>query len=162
MCKQRCLFICIYIHIYIHSILSTLCNRFNNLLFVCRPILVLGLIWQIIKIQLLSSISLKNYPELVLLLQDGESMGTLLKLSTEDILIRWVNYHMARARSPRRITNFGKDIQVCCHVMSCHDMSCKAMIFSLLLLVVVVAFYELVVRFPSYCTFLANTGSLEY
>jgi hypothetical protein len=34
-----------------------------------RPILVLGLLWQIIKIQLLGSVSLKAHPELVRLLQ---------------------------------------------------------------------------------------------
>jgi hypothetical protein len=32
----------------------------------------LGLLWQIIKIQLLSQISLKNFPELVMLLGEGE------------------------------------------------------------------------------------------
>jgi hypothetical protein len=54
-----------------------------------QPILVLGLIWQIIKIQLLSSISLKNFPELVLLLQEGEDLDLLLKLPPEEILLRW-------------------------------------------------------------------------
>jgi plastin-1 len=37
-----------------------------------RPILILGLMWQIIRVQLLSQISIKNYPELVLLLDEGE------------------------------------------------------------------------------------------
>jgi len=39
-----------------------------------RPILILGLIWQIIKLQLTSNISLKDCPELVLLLEDGEEV----------------------------------------------------------------------------------------
>jgi hypothetical protein len=38
------------------------------------PTLVLGLVWQIIKIQLLSQISLRNVPELVLLLKEDETM----------------------------------------------------------------------------------------
>jgi hypothetical protein len=76
-----------------------------------RPILILGLIWQIIKIQLLSSISLKNCPELVLLLQEGEDLDTLLKLPPEEILLRWFNYHLAAANHPRRVTNFGRDLQ---------------------------------------------------
>jgi len=75
-----------------------------------RPILILGLIWQIIKIQLLSSISLNNFPELVLLLQEGETLEDLLALPPEQILIRWVNYHLAAANSPRRMHNFGSDI----------------------------------------------------
>jgi hypothetical protein len=40
------------------------------------PILILGLLWQIIKIQLLSQISLKNFPELVMLLGEGEPLGS--------------------------------------------------------------------------------------
>ena len=35
-----------------------------------RPILILGLIWQIMKIQLTSDIELKEHPELVLLLEE--------------------------------------------------------------------------------------------
>lgn len=76
-----------------------------------RPILVLGLLWQIIKIQLLSQISLKNYPELVLLLQEGEDMAALMKLPPEDILLRWFNYHLIKAGTDRRVTNFGNDLK---------------------------------------------------
>mmetsp|Transcript_1789 Transcript_1789/g.1800 ORF Transcript_1789/g.1800 Transcript_1789/m.1800 type:complete len:631 (-) Transcript_1789:462-2354(-) len=76
-----------------------------------RPILILGLLWQIIKIQLLSQISLKNFPELVVLLQEGEDMASLLKLPPEDILLRWFNYHLARSGSSRRVTNFGADLR---------------------------------------------------
>lgn len=75
-----------------------------------RPILVLGLIWQIIRIQvrncssvcipfhlcnlyalrfqLLGAISLRNIPELVLLLNEGETMAEFLKLNPELILLR--------------------------------------------------------------------------
>lgn len=77
-----------------------------------RPILVLGLVWQIIKIQLLSQISLKNYPELVLLLEPGESMTDFLKLHPEVILLRWLNYHLKKANSSRVATNFGSDLSV--------------------------------------------------
>jgi plastin-1 len=76
-----------------------------------RPILVLGLVWQIIKIQLLSSISLKNFPELVLLLEEGEDLDALLKLPPEEILLRWFNYHLKNANHHRRVHNFGKDLQ---------------------------------------------------
>ncbi len=83
-----------------------------------RPILVLGLIWQIIKIQLMSQISLKNFPELILLLGADEDMASLLKLPPEDILLRWFNYHLANSGSSRRVANFGNDIRVSSHPVS--------------------------------------------
>ena len=39
------------------------------------PSIVLGLIWQLVKAHLLNSINLKNHPELVRLLEDGETLG---------------------------------------------------------------------------------------
>lgn len=77
-----------------------------------RPILVLGLVWQIIKIQLLSQISLKNFPELVVLLAEGETMSDFVKLSSEVILLRWLNYHLTKAGSSRVAHNFGSDLAV--------------------------------------------------
>jgi plastin-1 len=76
-----------------------------------RPHIVLGLVWQIIKIGLLADINLKEHPELVRLLNDGEELSDLLKLSPEQILIRWVNYHLKEAKSDRRIGNFTSDIK---------------------------------------------------
>ena len=69
--------------------------------------------WQIIRMQLMASINLKNHPELVRLLEDGEDLQDLLSLPPEDVLIRWVNYHMKAAGNPRRLTknNFGKDMK---------------------------------------------------
>lgn len=76
-----------------------------------NPILVLGLLWQIIKIQLTSTISLKEHPELVLLFEEGEDMAAFMKLPVETILLRWVNFHLREAGSSRRVTNFGKDVE---------------------------------------------------
>lgn len=73
--------------------------------------LVLGLLWQVIKIGLLSDINLMNHPGLVLLLEEGEEQADLLKLSPEQILIRWVNYHLRNAGINRQIQNFGGDIK---------------------------------------------------
>eukprot|EP00697_Spironema_sp_BW2_P011483 gnl/Spiro4/27185_TR13521_c0_g1_i2.p1 gnl/Spiro4/27185_TR13521_c0_g1~~gnl/Spiro4/27185_TR13521_c0_g1_i2.p1 ORF type:complete len:640 (+),score=193.86 gnl/Spiro4/27185_TR13521_c0_g1_i2:37-1920(+) len=73
--------------------------------------LVLGLIWQIIKIRLLSGVTLANHPELCRLLGENEDISALLRLSPEQVLIRWVNYHLARAGSARRITNLVNDIR---------------------------------------------------
>jgi len=73
--------------------------------------IVLGLLWQIIRIGLLSQINLKNNPNLIRLLEPGETLEDLLKLSPEQILLRWFNYHLKAAGSPRRVANFTGDIK---------------------------------------------------
>lgn len=75
-----------------------------------KPHLVLGLLWQIIRIGLFSHITLDSCPGLATLLYDGERLEDLLKLSPESILLRWVNYHLERAGVARRCTNFQSDI----------------------------------------------------
>ena len=39
-------------------------------------------------------------------------MDDLMKLSPEEILLRWVNYHLEKSGSNKRIRNFGNDISV--------------------------------------------------
>jgi len=73
--------------------------------------LVLGLMWQIIRIGLLSDINLAHHPGLVNLLFEGETIEDLMRLSPEQILLRWVNYHLARSNTDKRIHNFGEDIK---------------------------------------------------
>ena len=73
--------------------------------------LVLSVLWQLIKMQLLASITLQQVPELVLLLEEGEELKSLLKLPPEAILIRWVNYHLAKSGTERRIKNLSSDIK---------------------------------------------------
>lgn len=75
-----------------------------------KPHLVLGLLWQIIRIGLFSHITLDSCPQIATLLMDGERLEDLLKLSPEAILLRWVNYHLERAGTARRCTNFQSDI----------------------------------------------------
>lgn len=75
------------------------------------PHLILGLLWQIIKIGLFAKISLQNCPNLGALLKDGETMADLLALSPEEILLRWFNYHLEKAGSSRRVNNFSGDIK---------------------------------------------------
>jgi len=72
--------------------------------------LILGLVWQIVKIGLLSKINLTVHPELYRLLQPGETLEDLLKLPAEQLLLRWVNYQLAQAGSSKRIKNFQGDI----------------------------------------------------
>ncbi|XP_052797877.1 plastin-3-like [Mya arenaria] len=76
------------------------------------PHLVLGLLWQVIRIGLLSEINLASYPGLVLLLEEGETIDDLMKLSPEEILIRWVNYHLRNSpETNKQIANFSGDIK---------------------------------------------------
>ncbi|XP_076472201.1 plastin-3-like isoform X1 [Babylonia areolata] len=76
----------------------------------CKVHLVLGLLWQIIRIGLLSDINLAHHPGLVALLREGETIEDLIRLSPEQILLRWVNYHLENAGVDRRISNFSEDI----------------------------------------------------
>jgi len=75
------------------------------------PHLVLGLLWQIIRIGLFNQISLEQCPGLAHLLEGGEQLESLMKMSPEAILLRWVNYQLERAGAPNRITNFTSDIK---------------------------------------------------
>jgi plastin-1 len=76
-----------------------------------REHLILGLIWQIIKIGLLSKISLQHHPELYRLLENGESLDELLRLPADVLLLRWFNFHLKEANWHRRVTNFSNDIK---------------------------------------------------
>uniref|UniRef100_A0A8C5EZC2 Calponin-homology (CH) domain-containing protein n=1 Tax=Gouania willdenowi TaxID=441366 RepID=A0A8C5EZC2_GOUWI len=94
-----------------------------------RQHLVLGLLWQVIKIGLFADIELsKNegllaegsvqrtgrrdfiFLALVALLRDGESLEDLMKLSPEELLLRWANYHLENAGCPK-INNFSSEIK---------------------------------------------------
>ena len=76
-----------------------------------NPSMVLGLMWQLAKQVLLQNITLKNFPELVRLLNPGEELSDLLKLSPEQLLLRWFNYHLKRAGYDKPITNFSGDVK---------------------------------------------------
>lgn len=76
-----------------------------------KPHLSLGLLWQIIRIGIFNQINLEHCPGLVNLLGgDIDELGELMKLSPENILLRWVNHHLNKAGVARRIHNFTKDI----------------------------------------------------
>uniref|UniRef100_UPI00358F2CB9 plastin-2-like n=1 Tax=Myxine glutinosa TaxID=7769 RepID=UPI00358F2CB9 len=75
-----------------------------------KPHLVLGLLWQVIKIGLLSHVEISSNEALVALLRDGESLEELMRLSPEELLLRWVNYHLDHAGRPP-IHNFSSDIK---------------------------------------------------
>ena len=74
-------------------------------------IMVLGLIWQVVKLVVLSNIQLKHHPELIRLLNPGEQLSDLLKLSPEQLLLRWFNYHLKAAGYDKKINNFSGDVK---------------------------------------------------
>uniref|UniRef100_A0AAX7VGK9 Calponin-homology (CH) domain-containing protein n=1 Tax=Astatotilapia calliptera TaxID=8154 RepID=A0AAX7VGK9_ASTCA len=75
-----------------------------------RQHLVLGLLWQVIKIGLFADIELSRNEALIALLRDGESLEDLMKLSPEELLLRWANYHLEEAGCGK-INNFNNDIK---------------------------------------------------
>lgn len=73
------------------------------------PNLVLAVIWQIVRLLATQTINLKDCNEIFRLLKDGEELGDLLKLPPEEILKRWLNYHLAKA-GEAPVNNLGKDL----------------------------------------------------
>lgn len=73
--------------------------------------LILGLIWQIIKMGLFAKITLRSHPELYRLLESNETIDELLKLPPDMILLRWFNYHLKQAKHNRKVSNFSSDVQ---------------------------------------------------
>lgn len=67
-----------------------------------REHLILGLIWQIIRRGLLAQVDIKIHPELYRLCEEGETIEDLLRLTPDQILLRWFNYHLKQAGWKRR------------------------------------------------------------
>lgn len=74
-----------------------------------KPHLVLGLLWQIIKIGLFADIELSRNEAIAALLEEGESLEELMKLTPEELLLRWANFHLKKAGMT--ISNFSGDIK---------------------------------------------------
>lgn len=65
------------------------------------PHLALGLMWQIIKKNLLALVAAN--------LSKGEGF---IDIPPEQMLFRWFNFHLANADSPRTLSNWSRDLQV--------------------------------------------------
>uniref|UniRef100_A0A2K5R5C6 Calponin-homology (CH) domain-containing protein n=1 Tax=Cebus imitator TaxID=2715852 RepID=A0A2K5R5C6_CEBIM len=76
-----------------------------------KPHLVLGLLWQIIKVGLFADIEISRNEALIALLNEGEELEELMNLSPEELLLQWVNYHLTNAEclfsSPNQIAPKG-------------------------------------------------------
>ncbi|XP_059300756.1 fimbrin-2-like [Lycium ferocissimum] len=76
-----------------------------------RRHLVLGVISQIIKIQLLADLNLKKTPQLLELVDDNKDVEELMSLPPEKILLRWMNFQLKKAKYEKIVTNFSSDIK---------------------------------------------------
>ena len=54
--------------------------------------------WQLIKMYLFKQITISQVPGLVNLLRPGETLEDLMKMSPEEILLRWVNHQLEKVR----------------------------------------------------------------
>ena len=73
--------------------------------------MLLGLVWQILKIDLLAKVNIQKTPEIFRLAKKDEDIPELKKLKPEEILLRWLNYQMDRAESTRHCANLGSDLR---------------------------------------------------
>ena len=83
--------------------------------------LIMGMIWQITRVYLFKEINLKKVPEIIVLAEPNEQLEDILKLSSEGIIVRWLNYHLKQAKQPPIVKDLGADLKNChtfMHVLS--------------------------------------------
>nr|CAB3450203.1 unnamed protein product [Digitaria exilis] len=78
-----------------------------------QPHLVLGLLSQIIKIQLLANLNLKKTPQLAEIVADdnGKEVEELVTLAPDKMLLKWMNFHLKKAGYKKTVTNFSSDVK---------------------------------------------------
>ncbi|KAL9241163.1 hypothetical protein vseg_015305 [Gypsophila vaccaria] len=76
-----------------------------------RHHLIMGLIAQIIKIQLLADLNLKKTPELVELVEDDQDVEELMSLPPEKVLLKWMNFQLKKSGYSKEVTNFSTDLK---------------------------------------------------
>ncbi|KAJ5075124.1 fimbrin-1 [Anaeramoeba ignava] len=79
---------------------------------------ILQLTWEIIKLGLFSNLKIIKHPEIVVLFDENNKKGLsqelideINKIPPENILLKWINYHIHRAGEKRIIQNFSEDLQ---------------------------------------------------
>ena len=73
--------------------------------------LVFGLLWQVIKQGLLAKVNVDEHPELLELGLEADELAKLSAAHPEELLLRWVNFHLRNAGSELQMTNFTSDVQ---------------------------------------------------
>lgn len=90
-----------------------------------KPTAFLDLAWEVIKVGLLSKVSIQKHPEIIRLF-DNSQLEELQTVPGEQILLRWINYHLSGGKvsaepitprgSERGVKNFGRDLAVSIHI----------------------------------------------
>lgn len=58
------------------------------------------------------SINIQDVPEIYRLLKEGEEVHDLKKLKTDELLVRWINYHLGKlGKQEEEVKNLGKDLK---------------------------------------------------
>ncbi|KAL1821770.1 hypothetical protein ACET3Z_016639 [Daucus carota] len=76
-----------------------------------RPHLVLGLISQIVKMQLLADLDFHRTPQLLELVEEDQYMEEFSCLAPEEILLKWMNFQLKKAGYEKEVTNFSSDLK---------------------------------------------------
>lgn len=76
-----------------------------------RSHLVVGLISQIIKLQLLADLNLKKTPQLAEIVEDRQEVEELMHLPPDKVLLRWLNFQLQKAGYEKTVSNFSSDVK---------------------------------------------------
>lgn len=90
-----------------------------------KPHAILGILWQVLRIDLLNDVSVLENVQVIALKQEGESLEQFMKLDDRDVLLRWVNYQMNKSgkndnndddddddnNNNESVKNFGTDLK---------------------------------------------------
>lgn len=60
--------------------------------------LVLGLLWQLVRLSVSKKTNVLRHPELMNLMKDNESIEDLCSRTPEEMCLRWINYHLKNAK----------------------------------------------------------------
>jgi hypothetical protein len=74
-----------------------------------RRDLILGLLWQIIRLQVLSDVTVEAYPELNLIISSSDDNESRIP---EKLLLKWMNFHLEGVEPKIMLKNFSSDLQV--------------------------------------------------
>ena len=86
-----------------------------------RKTSILSLVWQIIRVYLYSSISYQHCPEVVVLLEQGESENILSTMLPEELLLRWLRFHLRAVGADLQEKSFA-EMKVSLFVSLCENM----------------------------------------
>ncbi len=72
---------------------------------------IIGFLQALYKQDMQNKVSIKKTPELIRLAQGKEDQTAVTKLKVEDLLMRWINYHVERANVSRFCNSLDKDLR---------------------------------------------------